>query len=220
MEINEAIRMYMVDRKPNERFSSFDYCYNYFHNFYEQDKISELSNDNNLQTSCMQLGFYLASWGMFRPTSFLINKSAKHFTKLIHKISLMEPSLWEIDVDNYYDENINWLIEIKKDLCETLKTERIPTETLISKIMLGVFGNVPAFDTYFKASCIGTRKFDVNSLFKIQEFYNANKSDFDSFNIKTIDFKGQNTNKKYTIAKLIDMYGFIDGQEKKGVQKG
>ena len=89
---------------------------------------------------------------MFRPTSFLIDKSAKHYTKLIEMISKMEPELWEIDVHNYNDENVNLLIKRKKDIIGALKTtKKAPTETLLSKIMLGVFGNVPAFDnTYHK----------------------------------------------------------------------
>lgn len=219
MDIITAINRYMDDREPNERYSSFDYCYNYFYDFYKQDKIEELSSDRNLQISCLQLGFYLASWGMLRPSSFLIDKSVKHYTELIEKISLMEPDLWEIDVDNYNENNIDLLIKKRDDIFEVLKTERNPTETLLSKIMLGVFGNVPAFDTYFKASSIEAKGFNKKSLSKIQDFYKSHRSELDSFNIKTINFSGEETANKYTIAKLIDMYGFIDGQEKLGVQK-
>lgn len=70
MEIEKAIIEYMTQRLPNQRYSSFDYCYNYFYSFYKVNKISELANEKNLQNSCLQLGFYLASWGMFRPSSF------------------------------------------------------------------------------------------------------------------------------------------------------
>ena len=219
MDIKDAINKYMADRKPKERYSSFDYCYNYFYDFYKQDKIEELSNEKNLQISCLQLGFYLASWGMLRPSSFLIDKSAKHYEDLIEKISQMEPELWEIDVDNYNENNVYLLINRRDDIRDAFKTERNPTETLLSKIMLGVFGNVPAFDTYFKASGIGVKKFNDNSLFEIQNFYKSHQSDFDSLNFKTIDFSGNKTDNKYTVAKLIDMYGFIDGQENKGAQK-
>ena len=36
------------DRKPDERFASFDYCYNYFYSFYSQNRISQLANDDNM----------------------------------------------------------------------------------------------------------------------------------------------------------------------------
>lgn len=62
-------------RKPNERLASFDYCYNYFYLFYKKGKISELASKENLQTSCLQLGFYLASFGTMRGSTFLIKKA-------------------------------------------------------------------------------------------------------------------------------------------------
>jgi len=64
-------------RKPNERYASFDFCYNYFYSFYKENRLSELANGQNLQTSCLQIGFYLASWGMMRGSSFLLEKSVK-----------------------------------------------------------------------------------------------------------------------------------------------
>jgi len=206
---------YMVNRLSTERYSSFDYCYNYFYDFYKEDRIEQLSNEKNLQNSCIQLGFYLASWGMFRASSFMINKSAKHFEELITEISHMDSSLWEFDVSNYNETNIEDIISCKKQIIIALGSSNAKTwDTLTSKIMLGVFGNVPAFDTYFKNSSIGAKSFNEKSLHKIQEFYLSNRSDFESLRISTLGFSGEKTDNKYTIAKLIDMYGFIDGQKK------
>lgn len=88
-------------RKPDERYASFDFCYNYFYSFYKENKLSELANEKNLHASCLQIGFYLASWGMMRGSSFLLEKSARNYGKLIIEISKMKPKLWEIDIDNY-----------------------------------------------------------------------------------------------------------------------
>jgi hypothetical protein len=215
IDVSSSIKKYMNGRVATGRYSSFDYCYNYFYEFYKQDKIQELSNEKNLQMSCMHLGFYLASWGMFRPSSFLINKSGKHFEELIIEISKMDSDRWEIDVINYDKSNVKDLIDCKEEIIDALGRSNAKTwDTLVSKIMLGVFGNVPAFDTFFKKSRIGVKSFNEQSLHKIQEFYRSNKSDFDSCNISTLDFSGVKTDNKYTIAKLIDMYGFIDGQKK------
>ena len=111
----------------------------------------------------------------------------------------MDPKLWEIDVNNYTEKNIQMLLNCKDDIIQALGEENNPTDTLVTKIMLGVFGNVPAFDTYFKASGIGVKKFNDNSLFEIQNFYKSHQSDFDSLNFKTIDFSGNKTDNKYTI---------------------
>ena len=53
-------------RKPTERYASFDYCFNYFQSYKEAGNQSALIDLANIQTSCLQLAFYLASWGMFR----------------------------------------------------------------------------------------------------------------------------------------------------------
>jgi len=54
--------------------------------------------------------------------------------------------------------------------------------------MLGVFGNVPAFDQYF---CKGFRMhtFNEKSLLKLKEFYDENKNSFEVYGpIYTYDF--------------------------------
>ncbi|EKM28037.1 hypothetical protein VCHENC02_6024, partial [Vibrio harveyi] len=37
----------------------------------------------DMEKSCLALGFYLASWGMFRGSSFMLEKSAKNFENLV-----------------------------------------------------------------------------------------------------------------------------------------
>lgn len=214
MDIKNTINEYMNERKPYERYTSFDYCYNYFYKFYKENKIPELADTDNLQISCLQLGFYLASWGMMR-SPLLINKSLKHLEELINVISKGNPMLWELDVNNYTDENIDMLFDFKKRIIKALKYNSIvPTDTMVTKIMLGVFGNVPAFDRFFINSCLGVKTFNKKSLMHLKDFYDDNKIVFDSLEYYTLDFDSCiETNIRYTNAKLIDMCGFIDGQK-------
>ncbi len=199
-------------RKPNERYASFDFCYNYFYSFYKENRFSELANKQNLQMSCLQIGFYLASWGMMRGSSFLLEKSGRNYTNLIVAISKMNPKLWEIDVEDYNEENISLLLDCKQEIIFALGTENKPSDTLVTKIMLGVFANIPAFDQYFRKS-LKVHSVNKKSLLKIKKFYLENKETFDSFKIHTFDFStSKETNNVYTKAKLIDMCGFIDGQ--------
>ncbi len=184
MEIKEALDQFIngkgknKGRKPDERYASFDYCYNYFYTFYKEDKISELASKENMQMSCLQLGFYLASWGMMR-NSFLLEKSFKKFRKLIKTISKMDSFLWEIDVDNYNSENIELILNCKETINHSLTNEnKALTDTLITKIMLGVFANVPAFDTYFIKSSLGVRTFNENSLLKIKRILREKSTGF------------------------------------------
>lgn len=200
-------------RVPEDRYTSFDYCYNYFFSFYKEGKIRQLCNDKNLQTSCLQLGFYLASWGMLRASSFLLQKSSRHYRKLIFAISIMKPELWEIDVDEYDADNIDMLLNCKRQISDEVGgKDNDPTDTLITKIMLGVFGNIPAFDQYVR-KCFKIYRVNENNLFKIRKFYEENKLTFDDIKIPTLDFMtGKETAIYYPKAKLVDMYGFMNGR--------
>jgi hypothetical protein len=198
-------------RTPDARFSSYDYCYNYFRDYVEEGKVQDISSENNVQESCLQLGFYLASWGMMRGSGFLLKKSLRSYIPVIRTIAETDSSVWHIDVDSYSDESLDAIIDTKKRLAERFAPNR-PSDTLLSKIMLGVFGNVPAFDTYVRKA-FGVHTFNRNALAKIQDFYKEHKPNFDSYHIKTLDFmSGQTTGHEYTNAKLIDMYGFMYGQ--------
>lgn len=222
MDIEKSFKQFLEGngknkgRDPNERYASFDFCYNYFCPFYKGDKLSELANKDNLQMSCLQIGFYLASWGMMRGSSFLLEKSVRNFSNLIVAISEMDPKLWEIDVADYNEENISLLLDCKQQIINALGKENNPSDTLVTKIMLGVFANIPAYDYNFKKflkknHCCQT--FNKTSLNQIKIFYEENKEIFDSFKVPTFDFLTSNeTNNIYTKAKLIDMCGFMDGQ--------
>lgn len=218
MEIQKSINQFLLGngknkgRKPNERYASFDYCYNYFYLFYKDKKVSELANKDNLQISCLHVGFYLASWGMMRGSSFLLEKSVSFFSTLIIAISKMDYKLWEIDVADYDKENIALLLDCKQKIINALGKKNKSSDILVTKIMLGIFANIPAFDQYFRKS-LKVYSVNKNSLLKIKKFYLENEDIFNSFKVYTFDFLTSNeTNIIYTKAKLIDMCGFIDGQ--------
>ena len=208
MNVERSINQYLNGkgksngRQPDERFTSFDYCYNHFYSFYRDNRVPELADKSNIQLSCLQLGFYLASWGMLRGSSFLIEKSIKHYENVISVISKMEPTLWEIDVDCYNEENIELIMKAKCKLIDALGRKNAKTwDTLVSKIMLGVFGSVPAFDAYFTQG-MKVSYFNEKSLLKIRNFYVENKNSIDSYKIHTYEFLTSEEKLKYYTLKL------------------
>lgn len=85
---------------------------------------------------------------MLRGSSKLLQKSPAALKPLVEHIA--QSKVWDIDVDNYNDENIEKLLEEYHELEEILNAMDVkPTLTLVTKIMLGVYGNIPAYDTYF-----------------------------------------------------------------------
>ena len=213
-DIEIEVKKFKAKSNQNHRYTSFDYCYNYFL------KADNLTKD--IEKSCLHLGFYLASWGMFRGSSFLLQKSVKHFEPTISYISTLDSSVWKIDVDNYTDQNIQTIITIYKQIKDLLIINGNADLILTTKILLGVFGFVPAFDNYFSnafrkianGEC-GFRKVNTKSLTYIKKFYEANKRTIDDLSSQTFttDFvTGQKTEINYSKAKIIDMYGFTVGQ--------
>lgn len=213
-DIELVIAKYKSKSEPDDRYTSFDYCYNYFRS------TNDLTQD--IEKSCLVLGFYLASWGMFRGSSFLLKKSVKHFESTIRYIATLDKSVWEIDADNYNEKNIQTIIKIYKDIKSLLIVKDKSDLTLITKVLLGVFGFIPAFDNYFGKSFraiydkqCGFRKVNVKSLTFIKSFYETNKATIDRLSMETFttDFMtGQKTMINYPKAKIIDMYGFTAGQ--------
>jgi hypothetical protein len=212
--IETIVNRFKSQSNPDDRYTSFDYCYNYFR---PSNNITQ-----DIEKGCLVLGFYLASWGMFRGSSFLLQKSAKHFEPTIRYIAALDKSVWEIDVDSYDENNIQTIIKIHSDIKTRLINKNNADLTLITKILLGVFGFIPAFDNFFcnsfraiaEGQC-GFRSVNQKSLSFIKTFYEANKTTIDRLSDETFttDFiTGRKTTLNYPKAKIIDMYGFTAGQ--------
>lgn len=204
MDIERNLQVYLQDREPTARYTSFDYCFNHF-----QSHRDELASPSGMQLSCLHLGFYLASWGMLRGSSALLTRSIKHYAPVIEVIASADSSIWEIDAHTYTDEAIRTLMEtaskLRLALCEGA------SDILVTKIMLGVFGCVPAFDTYFKKG-FEVATFGRKSLLKVAKFYQANSKIIEKYRVPTLDFaSGKGTTWKYTRAKVIDMIFFVEG---------
>ncbi len=214
-QINRAFNRFIQLRKSNHRYASFDYCYNYFNSFSNK---SELAASENLEKSCLHLGFYLASWGMMRASSFLLQENLRFYIPIIKWLADYCPeNIWNIDVDNYSNENVEVLISTYNSLSQFVsdKNQKI---ILVTKIMLGVFGSTPAFDNNFTATfrddygeTARYRSFNSNSLNAIKNFYDENSNLIEELRqtCRTYNFiTAEETNIIYTRAKIIDMIGF------------
>ena len=151
MDIEANLAKFIGDRTPDARYTSFDYCFNYFQSFREQDRAAEMATSENMQLSCLHLGFYLASWGMFRGSSTLLLKSVKHYEPVVEVVAAAPPSIWKIDVDCYSDEVWKAIQRLDHQIRSAFHHPNGVSDILVTKVLLGVFGNVPAFDTFFKA---------------------------------------------------------------------
>jgi hypothetical protein len=208
VDIEVAVGRYFGDRVPSARYASFDYCFNHFQQ--HRTAVAAWGEPIGMEVSCLHLGFYLASWGMLRGSSDLLQRSARHLVPLIETIAEAPPEAWDLDLDGYDTEAIHLVHRTALDVRRALRPVEA-SDILVTKVMLGVFGCVPAFDTYFKKG-FGVSTFSKGSLRLVGEFYRANAQIIDQLRRPTLDFAtGQPTTRLYTRAKVVDMIFFIEG---------
>lgn len=184
---------------------SFDFCYLYF----RQPKEVII---NNMEASCYALWAFLASWGMLRGSTELLRKNPSCLVELVNH--LVEKDLTWIDLDNYdKEETKDTILEEYRDIQRILKENcRLdnPSLTLVTKIMLGVYSCILAFDEHFKRfykTAFGhtvTRLTGdvINNLFLLSKYVVYEE-------IPMINFFGKKTESFYNKAKQLDMYAWV-----------
>lgn len=101
---------------PNQhgRERSWDFCYNDFQASPQPTK--------DLGLSCLQLGYYLASWGMMRGSSSLFRATnARHYREAIETVERYNPRMQGIDAHRSAELDVqNLLLDAYADLPEAL----------------------------------------------------------------------------------------------------
>lgn len=218
MNIDANIKDFRGDRQPDQRPASFDYCFNYFQSFRESGSTAGIAAAPNMALSCLHLGFYLASWGMFRGSSGLRRRSLKQFEPVVQLIARTPADIWEADAHDYSDVVCHRLIGTARGIAEALNYPEgsWPTRTLATKIMLGVFGNVPAFDSRVVAGLRKTGltgRFGYRALLDIGGFYHDHREEIERQREPALDYvTGQPGRHRYTRAKVIDEIFYIEGR--------
>lgn len=199
------------------RSRSWDYCYNYFQDHAEPTQAME--------RSCLQLGYYLASWGMLRGSTYLFAETnAHHYSKAIQVIEDLNPSMQGIDADSYLNAGARLeIIGAYEELRKALLPVGVAHVTLVGKVMLGVWGCLPSFDRYFRqgfgqlADKRGEKSafnwVNDHSLGMLGEFHSRNQHEISTLasQYTTLTFGGDFTSRPLPLAKVIDMYGFQRG---------
>lgn len=160
------------------RYKSWEHCYVAFK---EEDDTELLS---------LHLGFYLASWGMYRGSSGLLQKDFTVHKKAIEILKSSKYTFLNTHVHKADRKHISLILELKNELKQYYETVYFlkgnrefyitPTDTLMTKIMLGTLGCIPAYDRYYIDGLreVGLKGYRVNqqslkSLFDfIEETYN------------------------------------------------
>jgi hypothetical protein len=208
-DIDANVAAYLRNRGGDARYSSFDYCFNYFRSFKDAGRNESLVAAEHLEMSCLQLGFYLASWGMFRGKADLLKHSARRLVPVIEMIASAPDAIWDVDADDYGADVQALVFEVASDLRRVLPGGQ--SSTLVTKTMLGVFGCVPAFDRFFRLG-FEVSTFGPKALRAIDDYYRTHAETINRHRVATLDFAtGESTGLSYTASKVIDMVFFVEG---------
>lgn len=193
----------------NGRYRSWEYCYKCFHD-------ARGDSDADCGYLSLQLAFYLASWGMYRGSSFLLQKDYKVHIPVVKEIlkkqydclfgiecielrkEETQKRLKELEtyMESYYDG-------IRKSVKDTAVKNKLST-TLITKILMGTLGCVPAYDRYFiegvKEQKVTTGNYNIKSLLGLVDFYEKNNG-----RLETTRKKFNVCGLPYPQMKLLDM---------------
>jgi hypothetical protein len=213
----------------NDRFLSFDHCYKHFQNLKQPPK------NEQLEISMLHLGFYLASWGMYRGSSFLLQKDYTIFKPIVNKIldskyqclrtldtTMNSGNSKELAALSFslHEELQNEFEKARKDYYHSVN-KYVPSEqissVLTTKVMLGTLACVPAYDRYFKKG-INTyikenpridlnQTFSRNSITQLYQFVLDNKKELIELQKKVETI----TNITYPLLKLVDSYFWTIG---------
>jgi hypothetical protein len=212
VNVEANVQEYLGARDPGARYTSFDYCFNYFQSHNEQGHLAALLEGQALQLSCLHLGFYLASWGMMRGSAALFQRSLRQFVPVIAVIAEAPAAVWETDAHLYRDGKCPEILETASRIEAALSNDA--SQTLVTKIMLGTFGCLPAFDTFFKSG-FGIARFEPKALKEIGEFYREHAEVIEESRVQTLEFNsGKPTDRRYTRAKVIDKIFFTEGRRR------
>ena len=168
----------------NGRYRSWEHCYKCFHD-------ARNNSAPNLDYLSLHLAFYLASWGMYRGSSFLLQKDYKVHVPVVEELLKVHYNglfglecieLRKNDVQKKLTE-LNWFMtvyydKIRKSVKETEVKNKL-SATLTTKILMGILGCVPAYDRYFidgvKGQKVTTGIYNIKSLLKLVDFYDTNR---------------------------------------------
>lgn len=135
-----------MEDDPHARYRSWEHCYLAF--------SAARKGSADLDFLSLHLAWYLASWGMLRGGTFLLQKDYKiHLPATAFLLEDRWSSLTELDRESLARGDFaGQVMELSGELSQTYRREagETPSDTLLTKILLGTLGCVPAYDRYFK----------------------------------------------------------------------
>ena len=131
---------------PHHRYRSWEHCYRFFRARTPEALIADKD------AAALQLGFYLASWGMYRGSSFLLQRSYTVHVGVVERLACSKFStLWnnEIGATDSDVQLIPTILAAVEEVRTAYKPFGDASDTLATKVLLGTLACLPACDRFF-----------------------------------------------------------------------
>src|SRR5947209_5422628 len=124
------------EMSKHHRYRSWEHCYHYFHSH------SLLEIGAAREQAAIQLAFYLASWGMYRGSTFLLQHAYTiHLGVIDQLVSARFSDLWNCDFGaESADITLAPLIVDAVSSIRAAYRPFVASDTLVTKIILGSLG--------------------------------------------------------------------------------
>jgi hypothetical protein len=215
--IHERIRSYHDGMAGvHHRYRSWEHCYRYFH----RSTPEAVSADRD--HAALQLGFYLASWGMYRGSSFLLQYAyTVHLGVIEQLVSPRFSALWQQEFGASEDDLkfVPTILEATEAVRDAFRPftpsseTRQATDTLVTKIILGTLGCLPACDRLFidGFKSAGFKYSYLNEKF-VQRILHFSRDNLGELRAEQARIE-RSGGLRYPLMKLVDMYFWQIGFE-------
>ena len=199
-----------LGKDPHHRYRSWEHCYSFF------EKTTRAGIAAQRDIAALHLGFYLASWGMYRGSSFLLQRTYTVHLGVVDCLAAPRfARLWEKDVGAEEDDSalVPLILSAVDGVRDAYASFGSPTDTLTTKVLLGTLGCLPACDRFFVAgfrqSGLRYSRLNIRFVERLLRFVRAHVAELQSEQARIESTSGV----RYPLMKLVGMYFWQIGYE-------
>jgi hypothetical protein len=230
-EINETEFNRMLDwaatqlEDPHSRYHSWEHAYRNW------KKYANESGHRLADLTALHLAFYLASWGMLRGSSALLQRDYKVFLPIVKLLKRHSGNGWgdcmfRQGAGYEPDELADSLVDLRGQVADALhaipptpppeNTRVSATDTLVSKILLNTLACVPAWDQNVRRALSrvpgiankGSNGFSRRFLREFIEFARANQGLLEAGQSRLYEVRGF----RFPLTRILDLHLWYTGR--------
>jgi hypothetical protein len=165
-------------RKKHPRVHARQHCYKFF------QQVGQSGLAEQRDHAALHLGFYLASWGMYRGSAFLLKHSHTiHHTVVDVFAGPFAAPLWQTDDRPLPgSSDVGQILDVAQAIRNAYQPFGKASDTLVTKVLLGTTASIPATDRFFR---IGFKKADfkfsrlsISFINCVLQFWHDNEPEF------------------------------------------